>query len=393
MLETIPERTDWQHRTFAGRPRLEALTGVRWFAAVAVFFSHYGIGDPPLFSHMARAGYAGVTLFFVLSGFVLTINYVPRMSEFSVRETSSFLGARFARIAPAYFFALLFAMYLPVLLGAVGAGPAIGWSDPVTRPHLWQHVLAIQAWHPHVEVAYAFNPPAWSLSVEIFLYAMFPLLVVFLAPALRTIRGASLVLVVTAAAMIGLLLVFYSSGDTALDKVDPSSAHRWLYRSPLTRLGDFVLGIGAARLWQLTRERRVIGPRAGTVAQLAVVALVCVFLAIPSWFATAKTYDVFYALPAVVLFLLLAWQPRGAVALLLAWAPLVFLGELSYAFYLLHVPLEQVTDAIIPNSLTGWAWRTGLGLAISVFAAYLLHIAVEDPARRFLRRRLVTSSA
>jgi peptidoglycan/LPS O-acetylase OafA/YrhL len=392
MLETIPERADWYGHTFAGRPRVEALTGIRWFAALAVFFSHYGIGAPPVLKHMALNGYAGVTIFFVLSGFVLTMNYLPRMSGFAVRETTSFFGARFARVAPAYFFALLFAMFLPVVLGALGEGKSIHWSDPFGQAHLWQHILALQAWHPHVEVAYAFNGPAWSLSIEVFLYAMFPLLVVVLAPALRTVRGSVLLIAGVAIAMVVVLLLFYSSGHADLDKTATASAHRWLYRGPLPRLGDFLLGIGAASLWQLTRHRTVLSPRAGSVAQLVVVVGIGVLLAIPSLYNKAVSYDVMYAFPAVALFLLMAWQPAGAVAWFMALPPLVLLGEISYGFYLLHLPLAQVTDALLPHlSLSGWAWRTGLGLLISVGAAYLLHIAVEDPGRRVLRRWLVRS--
>jgi peptidoglycan/LPS O-acetylase OafA/YrhL len=277
-------------------PRLPALTGMRIFAALAVYASHLGPphGAPPALKAFLESGYMGVTLFFTLSGFVLTINYFERLRNPSARATWQFGVARFARIYPIY---ILILFYILVREHAFGAN-LTGW---------WEHVLAIQAWDPNVFQAYNFNGPAWSVSVEVFLYACFPLLVVALAR-LRTPRALLAAAVGVALIMTALTTWFAVTGRGTLPAADPESAHRWLYVTPLTRLGDFTLGILAARLYTFTRDRvgvvRAGGPLAITAALITIV-----LMAWPANLFSVWSLDLAYALPTAVLIFGLAVAP------------------------------------------------------------------------------------
>src|ERR1700730_18186865 len=88
------------------RPSLDALTGVRFFAAFAVFMFHYGasfseqIGVPKPLTTFLHNGYYGVSMFFVLSGFIMTYTYIGRLS--TKIELYDFAVARIARIYPVY---------------------------------------------------------------------------------------------------------------------------------------------------------------------------------------------------------------------------------------------------------------------------------------------------
>ena len=149
--------------------RVDSLTGLRIVAAGLVFLSHV---TAPAFMALplktaVTAGYNGVTVFFVLSGFVIAWNYTDRLLVWEGRQVWSYGVARFARIYPLYAFALLCA-----------SAPAL--VAHTLPPGAWLHVFALQTWHPDVMVAYALNGPGWSIGVEFFLYACFPIIIVML---------------------------------------------------------------------------------------------------------------------------------------------------------------------------------------------------------------------
>jgi peptidoglycan/LPS O-acetylase OafA/YrhL len=355
--------------------RLPALTGVRILAALAVYASHLAPphdAPKPLKTFM-ESGYMGVTLFFTLSGFVLTLNYFESMRNISGRKLRRYAVARLARIYPLY---ILIVVYFIDRQHAFGES-IHGW---------WEHVLAIQAWDPNVYQAYSFDPPSWSISVEFFLYACFPLLILALAR-VRTPRATLTVAAVVALMMAALTAWFVVTGRGSLVAADPESAHRWLYVTPLTRLGDFTLGILTARLFMQTRGHpdltRIGGPLAFT-AGLAIVAL----MAWPANLFSAWSLDLAYALPAIFLIFGLAVSPLSLPARTLSIPIVVLLGEASYAFYLVHMPAlgffgaGRWAVATSPTTVLYEALTLG---AILCFAVGL-HVMVERPARLYIRR-------
>jgi peptidoglycan/LPS O-acetylase OafA/YrhL len=358
-------------------PRLPALTGLRILAALAVYASHLGPphNAPTIVRSLMESGYVGVTLFFVLSGFVLAVNYFDGLRRPSVRKMRDYAVARFARIYPLY---ILILFYIMVRRHAFGVSLA-GW---------WEHVLALQAWDPHVTQAYNFNGPAWSISVEFFLYACFPILVVMLArlSSVRTLLVAAAIVVLI---MTGITTWFAVTGRGGLPWANPESAHRWLYRMPLTRLGDFALGVLAARIYALTRRRAALIKVGGLLALGA--ALVAVGLM--AWDAdlfSVWSWDLAYLLPAVLVIFGLAIAPRSLPARALSLPIMVLLGEASYAFYLVHKPAMEYFGAdrwAVATSSTTIVYEA-LTLGAIMCLAVGLHVVVERPARRYIRRLL-----
>jgi peptidoglycan/LPS O-acetylase OafA/YrhL len=317
----------------------------------------------------------GVTLFFVLSGFVLAINYFDTMRRPSARATWQFAVARLARIYPLYILVLL---YILVRHHAFVESTA-GW---------WQHVLTIQAWNPNVFQAFNFNGPGWSVGVEVFLYACFPLLVPLLAR-VRTPRATLILASAVVLAMTALTAWFAATGRGDLSYANPESAHRWLYVTPLTRLGDFLLGILAARLYIHTRAGGRLA-RAGGPLAIICAAVILALMAWPANLFSAWSWDVAYAVPSAVLIFALASAPRGALARVLSLPLLILLGECSYAFYLVHQPALGYLD--------GGRWQTMMSGSTVIFElltllailclAIGLHVAIERPARVYIRRLL-----
>lgn len=156
------------------RHNLKALTGARFFAALAVLAFHFSInnsaGLPWYVTKIIEHGNFGVNFFFTLSGFIIAYNYVG--TRFEVR---SFWRSRFARVYPLYLLALLISV--PFFIQSMH-----GWSvesvlNIIRRFTL--EALLVQSWYPLD--GDAINDPGWSISAEAFFYLLFPLVAAYLS--------------------------------------------------------------------------------------------------------------------------------------------------------------------------------------------------------------------
>lgn len=352
-------------------PRLDALTGIRFVAAIAVFNAHVAapVSAPAIVHTVSLAGHNWMTMFFVLSGLILAWNYDELLGDrLSAGGLRTYYVARLARIYPLYLLALL----VVVLLRADLTGLPL-------------HLLALQTWSGDLAVAYGFNGPGWSIGVELFLYALFPLLLV----AFRRVRDnprALLVIAVGAIAVAAAVTLALSlAGLAELPKTDAASAHRWIYRTPLTRLPDFVLGISLGYLLTATsgEQRATAGRALQVVGGAAVVALMLLAPVAESvW-----SLDVANMVPFALLMVGLVWSPQTLLARSLSTRPAVFLGEASFAFYLFHAVVVSVVGQPT-GGLVSWATTWLAAFALTLFAAAGAHILVERPARIAVRRLL-----
>nr|WP_314266237.1 acyltransferase [uncultured Moellerella sp.] len=150
------------------------LTSIRFFAAIFVLFSHLSYFSATSLSvFYVKEGFIGVTLFFILSGFVLAYSYEDR---FKKKKTTifSFYSARIARIYPLHILTLILA--LPFFL--------INSPDFLS---LLSNVFLLQAFIPNDSYYFSLNAPSWSISVEMLFYLLFPLLIRFKASFLISI--------------------------------------------------------------------------------------------------------------------------------------------------------------------------------------------------------------
>ena len=348
-------------------PRLGTLTGLRFFAALAVVCCHVGaqFTDRESLTVLAGYGYVGVSFFFMLSGFVLTWS----ASDGTARR---FLWMRFCRVWP-----LQFVM-------TVVAFTVLAAEEKVTGPlgHLAQ-VLLLQAWSPRQGVYFGGNGVSWSLSCEMFFYLTFPLVI---GP-LSRLRARGLA--VTAAVTVVALAV---APPIANDLHVPGELTYWLFFVfPPYRFGEFLLGMVLARA--LTLGLRVARPGLCTLIATGGLALVLWRLTtftVRTGSAVARPFVALLALPLFALLLTAAATSDldGTRTGLNWWLPLR-LGEWSFALYLVHKPLFLLT------STWGW-WPSSGGLAgaldgaafvtLAVALAAALHYLTERPIERWLRR-------
>lgn len=349
--------------------RIESLTGLRFVAALAVFMSHVQapehLTDGPVAAFI-KSGNSGVTLFFVLSGFVLAWTYEQRLASPDAGSIRDFAAARFARIMPLYWAALAFVLLLP---------------GTVIPPGAWMHLLTLQTWSGSLDTAWGLNGPGWSVGIETFLYALCPLLLWLLIPLgvrrlLWVLAGAVLALTVLTAAV-------HASGGGALPWSDPHSALRWLYRTPLTRVPDFVIGMVLALVVMRSGQPNRWAP----TVQWGCVAALVLLMSSERMVYSIVSWDLAYALIFAALIWSLASSADAPIARFLSTRLMVRGGVVSYAFYLFHAPMIDIVG-MDPGLVRTWAMSAGASLVLALLVATGAHVAIEVPAQKWLRRRL-----
>jgi peptidoglycan/LPS O-acetylase OafA/YrhL len=361
------------------------LTGLRFIAAFQVLVFHGTAWERwPVWvgvRNIAGAGHIAVSLFFVLSGFILT--YVHAGPGAPPMGTRDFYRHRFARIYPTYAFSL--AVIAPLFIHHTlrTEGPA------ATIEQTLAVLLLVQGYFPMF--ALAWNAPAWSLSDEAFFYALFP----FLAPRIcRCSRGQAVAIgcVSYGVAMLlpAIYLVVAPDAPATPDKNLISFWHNALRFAPPARLPEFIVGIVAGRLFlDMPPEER--DPARWTRGSFAALGVIVVTLAVGPMVPYPALHNGLLAPVFAVLILALA-SNAGPLAKWLSARPLVALGEASYALYLIHMPIlilwMKGTYPIASRIPHGGAVANLLFFPLAIGASLLVHRYVERPMLPITRRLL-----
>lgn len=369
---------------------IRALTGLRIVAAVWVVMFHFRpmLSDisPDFRGSLApvlNCGAQGVDLFFILSGFVLTWNYLDRMGRsWSTRATLHFLWLRLARVWPVYLVTLHLAALLVILSLHVGHVPLPEASDLTAISYVRQ-VLLVQLWFEPFFDGTSWDGPAWSISAEWLAYLLFGVLALVVFRMKLATRARTLMWLAVAASLPPVVLLLASGHFYT-----PWS---WLPRI-VTQFAAGALACAAVRRLRLTDRGRHI---AGYLSLLLVAAVVGVLY----WFSThpisgvvendsGGVVDVLFIPLVITLAVGLGSLPR-----LLSTRVMVYGGQISFCLYMVHELVHTTWGwAVEQFELTPWEsdspWKWNiLGLiAIALALSSLLYHFVEEPARRWMRR-------
>jgi peptidoglycan/LPS O-acetylase OafA/YrhL len=284
-----------------------------------------------------RVGYLGVDLFFLLSGYVIAHAYLEQFRRPDLTTYGRFLGRRVARVWPMH------ALCLLLFLGGPSCRDAGTVAANLAMVHAWGFLDSTTC-----------NDPSWSISCEFFTYLLFPIVAwLLLAPE----RGRGLPL-----ALLGI------AGLAALSWLHPGhTLDATAQYGTVRALSGFAIGASLCRAFAETRPR------------LAFDALGCAILAGMAGLAVVGAPDLYVvglAGPLVVSVALC----DGPLKRVLSFAPVVWLGEISYSVYLLHhFIIDRFKDA--GGEITT-AWRTVLLLAVICALASITYVWIERPARR-----------
>ncbi|MDI1280016.1 acyltransferase [Brevundimonas sp.] len=348
---------------------LRALTSLRAFLAVGVVLFHYQLQwDPALgFSPIIERSRLAVDAFFMLSGFILAHVYGPSFpaGTFSYRR---FIVARIARLYPLHLAVLAGVLVMVIVARAAGVQ-----YDPATytAEGFLKTLLLVQAWFPSL-VGYNWSGPSWSLSAEWFAYLLFPAYAL-IAMKLKTRPWVLLFLGVLGFAVID--AVYGQMFGKVLPRAEDDMGI-------LRILPEFLIGMalyGLGRRWEWSR---------GSAIGASAVATFCLLLAMQ--FSLDDRLVVALAAPLILTWSMLA---RTAKAGPLSTPLAVFSGEASFALYLVHIPLLVAYKGIASElrGIDSGFYMSPLELAglfvVTVAAAAALHLGVEKPGRRWIRRR------
>lgn len=339
--------------TSLDRALISPLTGLRAIAAYMVFFHHFPLGVElvgSVGSVMQWQSHVGVSVFFVLSGFLISYNYsVSLRLDWSWYR--AYLRNRFARIYPVYFLATVLALLY------------LGHRDFET----WFMNLSLLRGFFREYYFYHIGQ-AWSLTVEMTFYLLVPCLILLVGRI-----------------PVGVLCLFFYGLGLMLTFVDVpggsfmSPPRMVLVNTFFGRCFEFLLGI-----WLFKRYRNTEIENTFWASYMGV-ALLIGFLYVSTFASGLTVYSPTFSpahhfiFPLIVALLIYGlWKEKTLISRFLASAPLRLLGRASYAFYLFHAaPFKKMLGMEDAPVLVHF-----VAINILAIAVYLL---VEKPLQRLLR--------
>ncbi|GAB3854405.1 acyltransferase [Hymenobacter terrigena] len=353
---------------------IKPLTSLRFLFALMVFCSHLQFVDGnlyPSFKDITGEGFIGVSFFFILSGFILSLNYDEKLlsRQVSFRE---FWVARIARIYPLHLLTLLLAVGL-----VIDQTPS--WSeffvDPAASIVMFlSNAALIHAFIPVIEYFFSYNGPSWSISAEMFFYFAFPFIIFLFVRNKALLRYGWLLFLAVPVVM------NYSHDD---------GHHRFMYVNPFFRIVDFVVGITLHQFYKRGYLRGLYKAKPGaTLLELLAFGVFGVAVYYRGEVVMGYRYSSYYWLPMVLIIFSFAHQ-GGYLSAVFSTRIWVWLGEISFSFYLIHqLVIRYLLTLNDRHALDGSNEALGIAMfGVSLGLSYVLHRFVELPSNRAIKAR------
>ena len=323
---------------------IKALTGLRIVAALWVVFFHFRPllweASPRLkddLEPLLNAGAQGVDLFFILSGFVLTWNYLDRMGpSFKLKPTLHFLWLRLSRVWPVYLVTLHLAALWIIFTLHVGDVPSPD-AAKLTAISYVRQVFLVQLWFEPFFDGTSWDGPAWSISAEWLAYLLFGALVVVIFRMARVTRARGLLMLAFVASLPPTILllgsgVFYTPWS-------------WLPRIVAQFLAGALACAAVRRLRLSDRSERMAG-FASVLLTAAVVATLYYFDAHPvaGMVDPGGLVDVLFMPLVVTLAIGVGSLPALLSTRLLVYAATLMRAGLDAAAAVEHALIEPLSD-------------------------------------------------
>lgn len=349
--------------------RIRSLQGARFLFVVLIYMSHCvtdNIVEPFDFG-----GEIGVSFFFVLSGFVLSLGYGPRVSrgDFS---TKKFFWRHFWKLYPLHVL-----LYAVVLLLDRRIGHAYDWIQMTTS------LLLLQSWIPWNHTLYTVNAVSWFLCDTLFFYVVFKSLYGFLMSA----DGKNLKLGFAAFAVVYLIVASHVPHDMI---------NCTLYANPLLRVVDFALGIIAYRFYKTKCLE------ANSYTSLSRIPLVVyILLGVVMYFVYqsmngngCRCVALFWPfMPLFIVRLVAADGTNDIVARWLASRLMQWLGGISFELFMVHPFAMRLTFHFMQTNISLLQDCVGFSVAfvVAVAMAWLLHSGFVKPIYNVINQRFLRS--
>ena len=347
---------------------LNSLTSLRFFFAFAVFLSHLTFVKTDLEWYnwlkfnVFFEGYLGVGFFFILSGFVLALNYEKKVIDNPNFDKKKFYIARIARIYPLH--VLTFCIMLPFVVINV-------WQGYFHWDIAGANLLLLQSYFPIKDFYFSINNVSWSISTEFFFYLMFPFFVIWLHkfPKLKYILLLIIPIIIIAEP--------YFKTDLKLEK-------GIFYINPIIRSFDFILGIITCQLYRKVKDTNISFSK-GTLIELGSLLLLGIFFYFHNDVARAFRYGIYYWIQMVAIVLVFAMQ-KGLFSKILQNKGLIYLGEISFAFYMIHMIVIKYGNQYLPK-LNDFS-KIGIYFIVALILSALIFEYFEKPVARWIKEKV-----
>lgn len=408
-----PRASGTQEAEPTTRQRIIGLDGARGLSAVGVAVMHVAGNFSPNTAAQTKIGLVGMSLifFFVLSGFLLYLPYVRRLTEDASVATApsarNFAIHRIARIMPGYLVIFLLCNYVfqvayienPTLQD-VGTDNGTGM---ITDPgQLIANLTLMQTYFPQ----YIFTGinPSWSLTLEFVFYTSLPLVAVLLFAMRRRTSMRPLMIALSvpvffiALGFVGKLLLpwvshYFGVTDPELMQWGPNWVAVYV-RSFLVNADNFAFGMLAAILMVAMEQKSMrerLSRRVQLISALSLPVVIIVSLgliALGNMFGTSGL-AIASALVIVVIVAPLARGQRSRIGELLESPPFLYVGKVSLSLYLLHFPIMLMMhrfDLLAGDSIGGMTLNIVTVLVVTLLVSTVTYQAVEKPAMNIARR-------
>ena len=311
--------------------RIAELTSLRGIFMVMVFLFHEHVYE--------GGGTLGVTFFFILSGFSLTMGYFDKITT-SDFNTKNFFKKRLTKFYPLHLLTLMAAIVLTVI------NVWLTSFDPILIPSFISNILLVQSWIPLESFYLSFNSVSWYLADTIFFVFLFPYIVRWINTTEMNIQY-----IIATIVIIGYFLLIACLPHNLYSPI--------LYINPLVRLLDFVIGVYLA-LWVkncfFNQIRVGFNSFNKTLPSLLIITVLLslvgliVISEILLW--DYKKYAICYWPLVCLLIIATCKLNRAKVASwynLLQNKWLILFGDISFAFYMIHQLVIRYMGIICKN--------------------------------------------
>lgn len=360
--------------------KIKSLQALRAMAFLGIFFAHADF----IISWSAL----GVSIFYVLSGFLMMHNHGNQGMDLSVRGSLRFSVNKIKKLYPLHIITMVFFIILSTALFLAHGDGITAYIGLLGKIVL--NVFLLQSWVPHVSVNISLNGVAWYLSTAFFLYFMFP----HIASWIRRKKDKFLLIfcfAILCAEIVSCIPWIYFLGES-------SFVYIWfMYFFPVFRLGDFFIGCCLGRIY---RQKESDGK--GTVLKytLMEIAATAVTVGVFCWLGQDHRNSIILTafhnwttlyVPLAVIWVYLFAENKGIITILLSGRLFVNLGNISGPVFLIHYVVVLYTNNMLnffDINLSKWQQMGAIVLELGAsILASLFYIAIEKRLRERIKQK------
>ncbi len=340
------------------KKKIPSLQIIRAFVFLGIFTSH---------CNASELGAWGVSVFVILSGFVMFYSYCDKQIDISIKGCYGFAIKKIKKLYILHILTMSAALLIEIyyLINNFSLKHTFALIVKV-----FLNIMLLQSWIPSSNIYFSLNSVAWYLSVCLFIYFTFPWILAKLKKITKCCIAVKYILMIYIIQIIVGITV--SRINISLSFIDDFS--KWVtYISPIFRTGDFIIGCLLGYIY-LNIKRDIKAYKASLLELSAVIAVFAAQYFFSNKFGYFSfecfKYNMLYTPSSCLLIFIFAIN-RGIISRLLSQKFIIFLGNISAYTFLLHQILIKYFDKLIFGDNTNIWMKAAIMLIVTIICSYL----------------------